>query len=170
MTKNHIIISIEVISCLLLGIFIAISPAMAQRHSGHAAHHRTVHRKINGKPVQYGVASFYSSKFNGHRMANGRIFSNKKMTAANNSLPLGTYVKITNRSNGRWTIVRITDRLHYRNKRLVDLSQAAAKKLAFRNRGLAKVKLEVIPHQLVELAGLNLHDLQGPATGELAAY
>ncbi len=170
MTKKHIIIFTKIVACLLLGILIGISPAIAQHHSGHSVHRKTVHRKINNKPVQYGVASFYSNKFNGHRMANGRTFDNKKMTAANNSLPLGTYVKVTNRSNGKWTIVTITDRLHYKNKRLVDLSQTAAKRLGFRKRGLAKVKMEVIPHQMAELAGLNLHDLQGPASGELAAY
>ena len=169
-TKKYIIIFTKLISCLLLGIFIGILPVMAQHHSGPSVHHKSAHRKINQHPVQYGVASFYSNKFNGHRMANGRTFSNKKMTAANNSLPFGTYVKVTNRANGKWTVVRITDRLHYRNKRLVDLSQTAAKRLGFRRRGLAKVKLEVIPPQLVELAGLNLHDLQDPAAGELAAY
>ena len=106
-------------------------------------------RKKNNHALQYGVASFYSNRFNGHRTADGEIFSNLKFTAAHNSLPFDTYVKVTNRANGRWIILRINDRLHYRNKRLVDLTQVAARKLGFHRRGIARVKLQVVPRQLI---------------------
>jgi len=111
-------------------------------------------RKVNQHPVQYGIASFYANRFNGHKTASGEIFSNRKFTAAHNSLPFGTYVKVTNRSNGKWVIVRINDRLQYRSRRLLDLSQVAAKKLGFHHLGLARVKLQVVPAALVRYLDL----------------
>ena len=94
--------------------------------------------------VQYGTASYYHDKFEGRKTANGEIFSQKGMTCAHNSLPLGTRVRITNLANRKTVIVRVTDRLHHRNPRLVDLSKAAAKKLDYLSRGLTKVKVEVL--------------------------
>lgn len=91
-----------------------------------------------------GIASFYSNKFNGRKTASGEIFSNKALTAANNFLPLGTKVKVTNLKNDHSVVVKINDRLHHRNKRLIDLTQAAAKKLGFVSSGLCKVKMELI--------------------------
>lgn len=91
-----------------------------------------------------GTASFYSNKFNGRKTASGEIFSNKAMTAANNFLPLGTKVKVTNLHNDQTVIVKINDRLHNRNKRLIDLTLAAAKKLGFEKHGTCKVKMELV--------------------------
>jgi len=93
--------------------------------------------------VLYGTASFYANKFEGRQTANGEIFSQKKMTAACNVLPLGTWVKVTNLHNGRSVIVKINDRLHYRMKRVVDLSKAAAMMIHHTD-GLIKVKVEVL--------------------------
>ncbi|GAO43279.1 septal ring lytic transglycosylase RlpA family protein [Flavihumibacter petaseus] len=101
-------------------------------------------RKANTAKVQYGTASYYASKFNGRKTASGEIYDSQRMTAAHNGLPLGTWIKVTNMRNKRTVIVRINDRLHYRNPRLVDLSRAAAKKLGYTGHGLAKVKVEVL--------------------------
>lgn len=94
--------------------------------------------------IQYGLASFYSNKFNGRKTANGEIFSNQKLTAAHNTLPLGTYVRVTNLRNKRSVVVKINDRLHRKNKRIIDLSRAAATKLGFIKSGLTRVKVEVL--------------------------
>jgi rare lipoprotein A len=94
--------------------------------------------------IQYGIASYYSNKFNGRKTANGEIFSQQKLTAAHNSLPLGTYVKVTNLRNKKTVVVKINDRLHARNKRLIDLTRAAAQKLGFIKSGLTRVKVEVL--------------------------
>ncbi len=94
--------------------------------------------------IQYGVASFYSNKFNGRKTSNGEIFSQQKLTAAHNSLPLGTYVRVTNLRNGKSVVVKINDRLHHRNKRIIDLTRLAAQKLGFVKSGLTRVKLEVL--------------------------
>jgi rare lipoprotein A len=96
------------------------------------------------KRVLYGMASFYSNKFNGRKTANGEIYSQSKFTCACNVLPLGTWVKVTNLRNGRTVVVKTNDRLHPRMKRIVDLTKAAAVKLNFISSGLTRVKVEVL--------------------------
>jgi rare lipoprotein A len=127
--------------CLLLAL-ISSMPAFeapAQQDSNNPV------KKASGKTkIQYGLASFYSNKFNGRKTSNGEIFNNQKLTAAHNTLPLGTYVKVTNLRNKRSVIVKINDRLHHKNKRIIDLSRLAATKLGFINSGLTRVKLEVL--------------------------
>lgn len=100
---------------------------------------------MGNKPrVQYGTASYYANKFQGRLTANGEPYDKDKFTCAHNSLPLGTWIKVTNLRNKKWVLVRVTDRLHYKNKRVVDLSRAAAAKLGFLNRGLTRVKVTVL--------------------------
>jgi len=91
--------------------------------------------------VLYGTASFYANKFEGRRTANGEIFSQQKMTAACNVLPFGTWIRVTNLRNGRSVIVKVNDRLHYKMKRIADLSRAAARQIGHTD-GLTKVKVE----------------------------
>ncbi len=101
-------------------------------------------RVQNLEPVQYGVASYYHQKFNGKKTASGDLYDPKKFTAAHNSLPFNTWIKVTNLRNKRTVFVMVNDRLHHRNKRLVDLSRVAAVKLGYVGRGLEKVKVEVL--------------------------
>ena len=96
------------------------------------------------KQTLYGQASFYNDKFNGRKTASGEKFSQKKLTAACNQLPLGTRIKVTNIKNGKSVIVKINDRLHPKMKRIVDLSKAAAKKIGLTTAGVTRVKVEVI--------------------------
>jgi rare lipoprotein A len=100
-------------------------------------------KKATGRTL-YGQASFYSNKFDGRRTANGETFSQKKFTAACNSLPLGTWIEVTNLRNNKTVIVKTNDRLHPKMKRIVDLSYAAAKKLDFVSSGLTRVKVVVL--------------------------
>ena len=99
---------------------------------------------IKNPPVKYGVASFYAKKFNQRRTASGEIYNPNKFTAACNVLPLGSWIKVTNLRNQRFVIVKTNDRLHPKNKRLVDLSWVAAKHLGYVSRGLTRVKVEVL--------------------------
>src|SRR5215204_3078564 len=94
--------------------------------------------------VLYGTASYYADKFNGRQTANGEIYDSKKLTAACNSLPLGTWIRVTNLSNSRSVVVKTNDRLHPKMQRVVDLSRAAAEKLGYIGKGLTKVKVEVL--------------------------
>ncbi|OJW82583.1 MAG: hypothetical protein BGO69_05695 [Bacteroidetes bacterium 46-16] len=100
-----------------------------------------------GEPAadKKGVASYYHDKFEGRPTATGEIFDNDKFTAASNRLKLGTYVKVTNLTNGRVIYVRINDRMAPNNPRLIDLASIAAEKLDFKEQGLANVKLEIVP-------------------------
>ena len=92
--------------------------------------------------VAVGFASFYADKFEGRKTASGERFSQKKMTCAHNTYPMGTRVRVTNISNHRSVIVKVNDRLHHRNARLVDLSKSAARKIGLSKRGVTKVKVE----------------------------
>ena len=91
-----------------------------------------------------GYASFYSNKFIGRKTASGEVFRQDKLTCAHNTLPMGTLLKVTNLKNDKTVTVRVNDRLHHRNPRLVDLSNAAAKTLDFKDGGVIKVRVEVL--------------------------
>jgi rare lipoprotein A len=130
------------IYCVLLTITLFYcSNSIAQKKTS-IHHKKSKSAKIN---IRYGVASFYADKFNGRKTASGQIFSQDKLTCACNVLPLGTWLKVTNLSNGKSVKVVINDRLHPKMHRLVDLSKSAAKKLGFISYGLVKVKVEVLP-------------------------
>ena len=102
----------------------------------------TIARKKFAK-IQYGVASYYHDKFQNRLTASGEKFDQKKMTAAHNGLPLNTWIRVTNLTNNKSVIVRVNDRLHRKNTRLVDLSNVAATSLGYRNSGITRVKVEV---------------------------
>ncbi len=94
--------------------------------------------------IDTGVASYYALKFHGRKTANGDIFHNDSLTAAHKTLPFGTLVRVTNLRNNKSVIVRINDRGMHGKKRIIDLSQAAAKEINMLGSGLVKVKLEVL--------------------------
>jgi rare lipoprotein A len=123
--------------CLLLTCLLACPTVFAQTRAD-------MHVRKKPARIQYGTASFYSNKFQGRKTAIGEPYDKNKMTCAHNSLPLGTWIKVTNLRNGKSVVVRITDRLHYKNKRLVDLSRVAASKLGYLKRGLTRVKVQVL--------------------------
>ncbi len=91
-----------------------------------------------------GVASWYGQKFHGHLTSNGETYNMFAMTAAHKTLPLPSYVRVTNLDNGNQAIVRVNDRGPFHDNRIIDLSYAAATKLDYHNNGTARVRLEVI--------------------------
>ena len=93
---------------------------------------------------QQGEASWYGQKFHGHRTANGEIYDMYRMSAAHKTLPLPSFVRVTNLSNGKQVVVRVNDRGPFHSERIIDLSYAAAIKLDYLKSGVAKVKLDVI--------------------------
>lgn len=100
-------------------------------------------KKVKAR-ILYGTASYYADKFNGRQTATGQVYSHDKYTAACNVLPLGTWIRVTNLRNNYAVIVQINDRLHPKNKRIVDLSKVAATRLGYIKRGLTQVKVEVL--------------------------
>ena len=95
-----------------------------------------------------GVASWYGTKFHGQATANGEAYDLYGMTAAHKTLPLPSYVRVTNVENGKSVIVRVNDRGPFYSDRIIDLSFAAAKKLGYAETGTARVRVEGIdPHE-----------------------
>jgi len=97
-----------------------------------------------GAYTEEGNASWYGAQFHGRRASNGEIYDMNKMTAAHRTMAFGTVVKVTNLTNGKSAVVRITDRGPFVDNRIIDLSMAAAKALESIGPGVVPVRLEVI--------------------------
>ena len=96
------------------------------------------------KPYQVGTASWYGENFHGKETASGERYDMYGMTAAHLSLPMGSYVRVTNLHNGRSVVVRINDRGPIVPGRIIDVSYGAAQALQFRARGLQRVQLDLV--------------------------
>ncbi len=103
----------------------------------------------SGKAYQVGTASWYGEDFDGKPTASGEPFNMYDMTAAHPTLPLGSFVKVTNLRNRRVVVVRINDRGPIVPGRIIDVSYSAAKMLKFQAQGTQRVRLDVVPLQRV---------------------
>jgi rare lipoprotein A len=137
-------------SILFLVFMVSLGTLKSQETTGNGKSSTTKHtskkskRTVSKGKIHYGTASYYANKFEGRQTATGEIFSQNKLTAASNTIPLNQWVRVTNIRNNLIVVVRINDRMHKNNKRLIDLSKSAAKKLKFTGHGLAHVKVEVL--------------------------
>ncbi|HEV8082472.1 MAG TPA: septal ring lytic transglycosylase RlpA family protein [Chitinophagaceae bacterium] len=122
---------------MFIGLFFTYSNAQKKLKHTHS---------ISAKQslIKYGIASYYAKKFDKRQTASGEIYRSKKYSAACNVLPLHTWIRVTNLRNNKSLVVRTNDRLHPKNKRLIDLSWIAAKDLGYISRGLTRVKIEVL--------------------------
>src|SRR5579862_4525552 len=109
------------------------------------------------RPYEVGTASWYGSYFDGRTTASGEPYNMYDLTAAHPTLPLGSWVRVTNLRNGRAVVVRINDRGPIVPGRIIDLSYGAAQVLNFQNKGLQRVRLDLVsprdaqPEQLAML-------------------
>ena len=94
--------------------------------------------------TQVGYASWYGPRFDGRRTADGERFDRYAMTAAHRTLPINSYVRVTNLANNLSVIVRINDRGPYVRNRIIDLSAEAARVLGIRKGGIARVRIELV--------------------------
>ncbi len=95
--------------------------------------------------VMVGDATWYGAALAGHRTASGERFDPRQMTAAHRSLPFGTWVEVACLDTGRRVRVRITDRGPFgHEERIIDLSRAAAEKLAMLHRGVTRVQVRIV--------------------------
>ncbi len=92
-----------------------------------------------------GGASWYGEKFHGHKTSNGETYNMYGMTAAHKTLPIPSYVRVTNLDNGRSIVVRVNDRGPFHKGRIIDLSYAGAVKLGYLGKGTANVEVEALP-------------------------
>ena len=99
---------------------------------------------VSNKKIQTGVSSWYGPNFHGKLTANGETFNMYAKSAAHNTLPLGTVVRVTNLDNEKSIILTINDRGPFAKNRILDCSAAAAKELGFYVKGTAPVSIEVI--------------------------
>ncbi|MEO6683489.1 MAG: septal ring lytic transglycosylase RlpA family protein [Ginsengibacter sp.] len=132
-----------VILPLFLMAFV-IGPAHAQKTNTSKSKKQLSFPSPQNLIIKYGVASYYAAKFHGRKTASGETYRNELATAACNVLPLNTWVRITNLTNNVSIVAKINDRLHPKNKRLIDLSKSAAHQLGYISDGLTKVKVEVL--------------------------
>jgi len=100
-------------------------------------------QKERGGFSQTGIASWYGTKFHGRLTSNGEVYDMYKMTAAHKTLPLPTYVKVSNLENGKSIMVRVNDRGPFVEDRVIDLSYVAAIKLGMTQAGTARVRVDV---------------------------
>ncbi len=114
---------------------------------------------------QVGVASWYGGQFQGRKTAAGERFNMNAMTCAHPSLPMGTWLRVTNLRNRKTAFVRVNDRGPITEGRIVDLSFAAARMLGMP--GLAKVKLEALREDDSEMAQELMAQVQMPVFGRL---
>ncbi|MDB5807780.1 MAG: hypothetical protein JWN73_5102 [Betaproteobacteria bacterium] len=99
---------------------------------------------VSGTLKQRGVASWYGRKFHGQRTSSGESYNMYGMTAAHPTLPIPSYVRVTNLSNSRSVIVRVNDRGPFHSERIIDLSYTAALKLGYVNQGSTTVEIEQV--------------------------
>ena len=102
-------------------------------------------KSANGSTLT-GLASWYGKKFQGRTTSSGEPYNRHELTAAHKTLPLHTIVRVTNLSNDESVIVRINDRGPFVGRRIIDLSEAAARELGYRKQGLTRVKVEVLEY------------------------
>ncbi len=91
-----------------------------------------------------GIASWYGEAFNRRMTSNGEWFDMNRLTAAHPTLPLPSYVKVTNTQNGRSVVVRVNDRGPFVGTRMIDMSKRAAGALGFKGQGMAPVRVQLI--------------------------
>jgi rare lipoprotein A len=125
------------VTSIILCTFFA---SMAQKNNDSVA----LNKKRNVPAVQFGVASFYADKFEGQKTCTDEVFTQKKLTAACNTLPLNCWIKVTNLRNEKSVVVRVNDRMHPSNPRLIDMSKSAAVALGYTGHGLTRVKIEYL--------------------------
>ena len=123
--------------------------------------------KVQPNYDKSGVASWYGEAFHRRKTSNGEWFDMNRLTAAHATLPLPSYVKVTNLANGREVIVRVNDRGPFHEGRIIDLSYAAAAKLDILAHGSATVEIEALfPSQPLPPATLTASFLEIGGTGD----
>lgn len=121
----------------------AVSPAPSAASPG-SKHGKTPAVPAPVGYIEEGNASWYGNPFHGRRASNGETYDMYKLTAAHRTLPFETMVRVTNLSNNKSTVVRITDRGPFVENRIIDLSQAAAREIESIAPGVVPVRLEVL--------------------------
>lgn len=112
---------------------------------------KTYTPKVDKNYDEVGVASWYGSDFHAKETANGAVFDRNSLSAAHKTLPLPSMVRVTNLNNDKSLIVMVNDRGPFSKNRIIDLSEKAAAVLGFKDKGIAKVRVEYLPDETKRL-------------------
>ena len=152
------------IAVLIVGLGAAQGPNISEAKPAPVSSVPTkpeVRRQVSKtKPYQIGTASWYGQTFQGKPTASGEPYQMYDMTAAHLTLPMGSYVQVTNLRNGKAVIVRVNDRGPIVPGRIIDLSYGAAQALQMRAHGLQRVRLDLVQPTSVAKAGQPKPDYQ----------
>jgi len=135
------------IASLIVGLGAAQGPNISEATAAPVSSIQTkpeLRKQVKTKPYQIGTASWYGQIFDGKPTASGEPYDMYDMTAAHLTLPIGSYVRVTNLRNGRAVVVRVNDRGPIVPGRIIDLSYGAAQALQFKQRGLQRVRLDLV--------------------------
>ncbi len=94
--------------------------------------------------VETGIASWYGAQFHGRRTANGEVYDMNALTAAHRTLPMPSFVRVTNLENGRSLILKVNDRGPFARNRIIDISRRGAQLLGFHSAGTARVRVQIM--------------------------
>src|SRR6202453_1459929 len=135
------------IGLLIIGLGAAQGPNNSEARSApsSSAQIKPENQKVaKNKPFEVGTASWYGEDFEGKPTASGEDYDMYDMTAAHPTLPLGSYVRVTNLHNGKAVVVKVNDRGPIVPGRIIDLSYGAAQALEFEHKGLQRVRLDLV--------------------------
>ena len=136
------------IACVIAGLGAAQGPNISEAKPAPVSSVQTkpVASRPAGKtkPYQVGTASWYGEPFEGKPTASGEPYDMYDMTAAHLTLPIGSYVRVTNLRNGRSVVVRVNDRGPVVPGRIIDLSYGAAQAIHMSGYGLQRVRLDLV--------------------------
>jgi len=129
---------------LLLAMTIGACAAPKRAEEPRETPSRRTSRPTKPGDMQRGMASWYGADWHGRQTASGEKFNKNALTAAHRTLPFGSKVKVVHARTGRSVVVRINDRGPYSRRRIIDLSEAAARRLGIIDSGVAPVTLHVL--------------------------
>src|SRR5215469_1921827 len=135
------------VACMIAGLGAAQGPNISEAKPAPVSSTQKqpeVRKQVKPKAYQVGTASWYGEDFQGKPTASGEPYEMYDMTAASLTIPLGTYVRVTNLRNGRAVVVRVNDRGPVVPGRIIDLSYGAALALQFTHKGLQRVRLDLV--------------------------
>jgi rare lipoprotein A len=160
---------------------VANIPDAVPKHEPRSKYGNMAHYEVFGKRyytmsssrgyVEKGIASWYGTKFHGRKTSSGEKYDMYAMTAAHKTLPLPTYVQVTNLNNGRKIVVKVNDRGPFHGNRLIDLSYAAATKLGIIAKGTGLVEVKAItPGEQIASESVPVAPLNYPVTSPASMY
>src|SRR5216683_2594034 len=140
------------LATVLLVVSLGAAQRPASSESGKNQNHVPAGKAVPTTPYQIGTASWYGDYFQGKATASGEPYNMYDLTAAHPTLPLGSWVRVTNLRNGRAVVVRINDRGPIVPGRIIDLSYNTAQVLHFGSKGLQRVRLDVVNNRTTKTA------------------